>query len=72
MKNVTLSADEHLIEKARQRATKEGTTLNEAFREWLSRYVSQDTAPTAYRYLMNELTYAAPGKKFSRDELNAR
>jgi hypothetical protein len=32
MKNITLSADENLIETARQRAALEHTTLNEQFR----------------------------------------
>ncbi|WP_232420068.1 hypothetical protein [Nitrosococcus watsonii] len=31
MKNITLSADEHLIEVARQRAAAEHTTLNEQY-----------------------------------------
>ena len=37
MKNITLSADETLIERARQRAVVEHTTLNELFRAWLAR-----------------------------------
>ncbi|MDZ7728611.1 MAG: hypothetical protein U5Q44_10705 [Dehalococcoidia bacterium] len=36
MKNITLSADENLIEAARERARRENTTLNEQFRRWLS------------------------------------
>ncbi|MEE9426389.1 MAG: hypothetical protein V3V18_15635 [Methylococcales bacterium] len=39
MKNVTLSADENLIEAARQRAASEQTTLNAKFCEWLEDYV---------------------------------
>lgn len=38
MKNITLSADENLIEAARQRAVVEHTTLNEQFRIWLAEY----------------------------------
>ncbi len=38
MKNITLSADEALIEAARQRAREEHTTLNEQFRCWLEEY----------------------------------
>ena len=38
MKNITLSADERLIEAARARALAERTTLNEQFREWLMEY----------------------------------
>lgn len=36
MKNITLSADEHLIEWARQKAASENTTLNAEFRQWLA------------------------------------
>jgi len=38
MKNITLSADEKLIEAARARARAEHTTLNELFRQWLEAY----------------------------------
>ena len=38
MKNITLSAEEHLIEQARARAQREQTTLNEEFRRWLAEY----------------------------------
>ncbi len=41
MKNITLSADENLIESARQRAASEQTTLNAKFREWLEDYVQR-------------------------------
>jgi len=40
MKPITLSADEQLIEAARERARREHTTLNAAFRGWLSEYAS--------------------------------
>ena len=40
MKNITLSADDKLIEAARSRARSEQTTLNEQFRRWLAEYVS--------------------------------
>ena len=38
MKNITLSADEALIEAARERAMEEKTTLNAQFRVWLAEY----------------------------------
>ena len=38
MKNITLSADEKMIESARERARSEHTTLNEQFRRWLAEY----------------------------------
>ena len=42
MKNVTLSADDSLIEQARTLARLRGTTLNEEFRKWLASYSSED------------------------------
>ena len=42
MKNITLSADEGLIEAARERARAEHTTLNEQFRLWLADYARRE------------------------------
>lgn len=42
MKNITLSADEGLIEAARERARAENTTLNEQFRLWLTNYARRE------------------------------
>jgi len=72
MKNITFSADEALIKKARSHAQKMGATLNDAFRQWLQSYVSQDGAGTRYRSIMKKLNYVRPGKQFSRDEMNER
>jgi hypothetical protein len=41
LKNITLSAEEALIEKARQRAQAESTTLNAEFRNWLAQYAQR-------------------------------
>ena len=41
MKNITLSADENLIEAARARAREERTTLNDLFRRWLTDYTQR-------------------------------
>ena len=72
LKNITLSAEEELIRKARQKAHKERTTLNATFRQWLKQYVNTGTDPSDYDALMKSLKYAHPGKSFSRDELNER
>ncbi len=72
MKNITLSADEALIQRARRRAQREGTTLNEAFRQWLHCYVAQEMGATSYASLMKELEYATPGRRFTREEMNER
>ena len=72
LKNITLSADEQLIKKAREKARRENTTLNENFRQWLKRYVMSDQEQFNYDELMESLNYVNPGRKFSRDELNER
>ena len=72
LKNITLSADENLIKKAREKAQQEHTTLNDNFRRWLKRYVISGTSKSNFDDLMNNLNYVNPGRKFSRDELNER
>ncbi len=72
MKNITFSADERLIEKARLKAAKEKTTLNKRFREWLAGYAKQNDAGNTYNKLMEELSHVNSGGKFSRDEMNER
>ena len=72
VKNITLSADEKLIKKAREKAKQEHTTLNESFRNWLQRYIITDKNEIKYEELMDSLSYVKYGKKFSRDELNER
>lgn len=43
MKNITFSAEDESITKARSLAQLRGTTLNEEFRLWLASYASADT-----------------------------
>ncbi|NKC13560.1 MAG: hypothetical protein GKR94_15615 [Gammaproteobacteria bacterium] len=74
MKNITLSADEHLIEAARQRAKSEHTTLNAKFREWLEDYAQRQRKRQAEIAMANieEMckTVRTGGRKFTRDEMN--
>lgn len=72
MKNVTLSAEDKLIEEARKQAAAEGTTLNNLFREWLQQYAAREQAVAEYRALMKRLHYVRPGRKFTREEMNER
>ncbi|MFC2171275.1 hypothetical protein ACFLU6_01430 [Acidobacteriota bacterium] len=72
VKNITVSAEESLIRKAREKAKREKKSLNSIFREWLAKYVGQDQAGKNYETLMEKLRYARSGKKFTRDELNER
>lgn len=72
MKNITLSADEDLIEQARQVARAQRKTLNAAFRDWLMQFVSQNGDGQQVEALMRRLRHVKPGRSFSRDELNER
>jgi len=74
MKNITLSADEKLIEAARERARAAHTTLNEEFRRWLASYVSREEQAEKAMALIQELRgyVRTGGRKFTRDEMNER
>jgi aspartate racemase len=77
MRNITLSADERLIDAARERARAEHTTLNEQFRRWLADYTQRDERAERVRKfdeLMTRLqkTHTTGGRKFTRDEMNER
>ena len=74
MKNITLSADDKLIEAARERARAEQTTLNEQFRRWLADYVRQEQQTESAMALIEELRgqVRTGGRKFTRDEVNER
>lgn len=74
MKNITLSADDKLIEAARERARAEQTTLNEQFRRWLADYVRQEQQAESAMTLIEELRgqVRTGGRKFTRDEMNER
>jgi cbb3-type cytochrome oxidase cytochrome c subunit len=73
MKNITLSADEKLIEAARDRARAEHTTLNEQFREWLASYARERSRIREYDTIVAALKgRLRVGRKLSRDEMNER
>ena len=74
MKNITLSADENLIEAARQRAAAEQTTLNQQFRIWLEDYVRRKQQAEAAMATIQELQgrISTGGRKFTRDDMNER
>lgn len=71
-KNITLSADERLIQLARAKALYEHKTLNQVFRVWLARYAGISASAKNYQKMMRELKYVKVGKHFPRDELNER
>jgi hypothetical protein len=73
MKNITLSAEEFLIEAARERARSEQTTLNEQFRRWLADYAQARTRLEQYDATMASLRGRMKlGQKLSREAMNER
>ena len=73
MKNITLSADEALIEAARARARAEQTTLNEQFRRWLAGYAQTHERLDRYDAVMRGLRGKLKvGRKLSRESMNER
>jgi hypothetical protein len=73
MRNITLSADEALIEGARKRAKAENTTLNNAFREWLARFAEPHRLSLEdVRRMAANADHFRAGRQFSREERNER
>ena len=74
MKNITLSADEGLIEEARRIAAARSTTLNAEFRHWLAGYVGRRRLADKALATIHELQtgYGTGGRKFTREEMNER
>lgn len=70
MKNITLSADAHLIEQARRVARERHTTLNQAFRQWLESDAFPQNAIAEFDALMERLSCVRRGPKFTREEMN--
>ena len=75
IRNITLSAADTLIDRARGRARLQGLSLNDEFRKWLASYVGEPNgkdAVTRLRAAMQTLSYVDAGRVFSRDEMNER
>jgi len=72
MKNITLNADDDLIERARSVARAQRKTLNTAFREWLVQFTASEGDAQSYDALMKNLTYVDAGRHFTREEMNER
>ncbi len=70
--NITFSAEEDLIKKAREKAMMEKTTLNVAFRKWLKQYAERERISEEYDQVMESLKHVYSGRKFTRDEMNER
>ena len=72
MKNVTLSADDDLIEQARRVARSQHKTLNAAYREWLQQYAAQASGPKEFGAMMQRLGHVRAGRHLSGEQINER
>ena len=72
MKNITLSADEALIELARETARERKTTLNQLFRNWLVELAGRKERDERLAALLERLDYVKSGGPFTREEMNER
>lgn len=72
MKNITLSAEEDLIERARHIARSRHTTLNSAFREWLQQFASSDGNSAGFDAIMQRMSHINSAGPYTRDEMNTR
>ena len=72
MKNITLRADERLINQAHLVAKARHTTLNAMFREWLEQFVTGSGDVQKFDALMKRLRHVESRGRFSRDEMNRR
>jgi hypothetical protein len=74
--NITLSADDRLIERARAAATARGTTLNQLIRDYMSHLAGEsDARAIADELRRNALEGAGrsePGWRFDRDAIHER
>ena len=72
MKNITLSANEHTIELAREEARKRKTTLNALFREWIEDLAAREERRAQMESLFQEMGKYHSGGPFTRDQMNER
>lgn len=73
LRNLTMSADPELIDRARRKAESRQTTLNGEFRIWLSTYSDENT-PTQndIEKVLDQMAYFQAGPRPGREELNER
>lgn len=70
--NITFNADKSDIDRAREEAQSQNTTLHELFRDWLRGIAGRRSRAQEYRGLMQELREVNAGRKFTREEMNER
>lgn len=70
MKNITLSAEAHLIELAREEASKRKTSLNSLFRVWLEDLAARDQRRQNMQILFQQMKDFDSGGSFTREQMN--
>ena len=72
-RNITFTADEALIDEAREAARADNTTLNEQFRLWLEQYTQRRRAEKAMQIVAElQRKIDTGGRKPTREEMNER
>ena len=72
-RNITFTADEALIEEAREASRADHTTLNAQFKIWHEQYARKQWAARAMQTVERLRGYVrTEGRKFSRDDMNER
>ena len=72
LKNLTVSVDPTIIDRARAKAAAEHTTLNNVVRRLLADFVQTGGRGHDFDVLMKELDHCRSGGPFGRDEANER
>jgi hypothetical protein len=75
--NLTLTIDDRLLLRARQRALEQGTSVNALVREYLESYTGDDDAVDAARALVALAESASgssgsSGRSWTRDDIHGR
>ncbi len=68
LRNITLSAEQDLIEMARAKARASKTTLNHEFRNWLRQFTNTKKDSIWYFDFMKQFEGVNSGRKFKREE----
>jgi len=74
MNTITLSIDDELMEAASGRAQAEHSTVDELARQWLIGYAGAQASADAAMGVVEDLRgkLKTGGRKFTRDDMNAR
>jgi RNase P/RNase MRP subunit p30 len=72
VKNITLTADEQLIEQARKAAADRHTTLNAMFRDWLEDVAGRRERLRRFDEAIERTKDFSVDRKYTREEMNER